>query len=93
MYPYPDDLITLLELEGISQEQALEYVGNVTQVELIVEVDCSFTEIADDEHVQLEGGLDDGWALLLNGGLESLQVATQEGVVDEEEGLIIWNGD
>lgn len=62
----------------------------MSQIEFIVEVGGGLSEILDDESMQLECGLDDEWACLTDLRLEPLQLSREEGIVNQEQTLIIW---
>lgn len=67
----------------------LEDVGEVPQVEDVVELDCSGEEGGGEPLVQGQGYLHQGGAALLQGGAETLssQVLRQDGGVDGAQGL------
>ncbi len=53
--PQLDHLLWLDELNWIRQQNALENIGQVSQVELIMEVDSSLSEGGDDVLMQGQG--------------------------------------
>jgi hypothetical protein len=57
----------------------------MSQVELIVEVKCSFSEGRNNVLVEGKSGSDDQRRQLLEGRFESLEMSLEEGGVDEEE--------
>lgn len=67
----------------------LEDVGEVSEVEDVVELDRSGEEGGGDVLVHGQGHLDQGWAALLQGHSEALpfQVLRQDGGVDGAQGL------
>lgn len=67
----------------------LEDVGEVSQVEDVVELDSGGEEGGGDALVQGQGQLDQGGAALLQGSAEALsfQVLRQDGGVDGAQGL------
>lgn len=93
MHPQAHQLVRILELSRVCQKQSLEDVRDVSEVELVVEIDSCLTEARDDRHVELEGCLDDGRSLFLHGRLETLQLSREEGVVDEEQRFVIGDRD
>lgn len=44
MHPQLDKFLRVVEFDRIRQQQTLEDVRKMSQVELIMEVECSFTE-------------------------------------------------
>lgn len=91
--PELDDLVGSLELGGLGNQQALEHTGDVSQVELVMEVDSGLSEGLADVGMQSQSRLDESGHLFLHLGLEVLQVTLQEGVVDDEERFIIGHVD
>ena len=65
----------------------------MTQVELIMEVDGGFLEGGHDVLVEGESRPDDEGCQFQEGGFEAFEVALEEGGVDEEEGLVVGEGD
>jgi hypothetical protein len=58
MHPKFDEVVGLLDGLGLGSEQTLEYVGEMSDIELIMEVLGSFSEFELNVTEQLEGGLD-----------------------------------
>lgn len=65
----------------------------MTNIELIMEVDCSLTEIPFNFTVQCKCCLNNWYNLFLDGSLELGEVFTQESVVDCEQRSLFWEGD
>ena len=55
-----------MEEGRLGQEETFEYVGQVPDVEFVMEVDGGLPEGGDDLGVHLEGGLDDHGTLFLH---------------------------
>lgn len=60
----------------------MEDIGQVTNVELVVEVLGSLTISTHDCTVQLQRCLDDDWDLLVDRGFEFAEVLSEVGTVD-----------
>jgi hypothetical protein len=58
VHPQSNEFIRLLDSLGLGIEETLEHVGQVTYIELIMEVLGSFSEFELNVTEQLEGGLD-----------------------------------
>lgn len=65
----------------------------MSNVEFVMEVDGSLSESGNNILMELEGSLDDDGDLLLDGGLEFLEVTVHEGIVNGEEGCLLGEGD
>lgn len=72
MDPKLNHLFRLLEFWGIGKKKSLENVGQVPQVELIVEVNSSFSEGTNDILMEDQSWPDNKRSQLLNSWLESL---------------------
>lgn len=89
MNPHLNEVIRLLDDLGLGNEETLEDVGEVTHVELVVEVGGSLSEVLLDLTMEGQSGLNDGDDLLLDGTLELGEVLAHEGVIDgEQRGLL-----
>ena len=58
MHPKFDEVVGFLDGLLLGSEQTLEYVGEMSDIELIMEVLGSFSEFELNVTEQLEGGLD-----------------------------------
>lgn len=93
--PESDDFIRLLVSIGLREQHALVYVGDVSEVEFVMEVDGGFFEFLGNGVVQEECGADDLVGLFEDRGFEFLELSVEEGDVYEVQGLVIGerNGD
>jgi len=78
MDPQFDQQIGLLDGFNLRNQQALENIGQVAHVELVVEVDSCLTERSNDVTMQLESALDDWSYQFLDGALELAEVLVEE---------------
>jgi hypothetical protein len=87
--PHLNQIVGLFNNLGLGNEKTLENVGQVTHIELVVEVNGSLSEVLLNFTVEGQGSLDDGNDLLLNGTLELGEVLAHESIVDgEQRGLL-----
>ena len=92
MDPHLNQIVGLLDNLGLGNEKTLEDAGQVTHIELIVEVNGSLSEVLLNFTVKGQGSLDDGDDLLLNGTLELGEVLAHESVVDGEQRSLLGEG-
>lgn len=90
MDPELNEFIRLCKFVGVGEKKSLENIGHVSQVKLIVEVDGCFSEICSNSLMEGQGSSDDDSWVFLNVTFESLEMAIQEGNVNERKRLIIW---
>ena len=82
MDPQFDQQVGFLDGFTLSNEEALENVGQVTHVEFVMEVDGSLTERSSDISVELKGAFDDWSNQFLDGALELAEMLVQERAVN-----------
>lgn len=70
MNPHLYELVGLLNSLDLGSQETLENVGQVTHIELVMEVSSSLSELLGNFIVELESGLDNGDNLLGDGSLE-----------------------
>lgn len=95
VHPKSDDLIGLLDSFLLGNEKTLEDVSQMTNIELVMEVDSGLTESTGDFTVKTDGTLDHGGEQLVDCTLELLEMLVQEARVDlvERGGLGERNSD
>ena len=79
MKPKFDKLVRFFNCFLFSNKKALENIGQVTNVELIVEVERSFTEVSFDFRMELQGLLNNRRYQFLDGALEFAEVFVEVG--------------
>ena len=84
MDPQFNQIIRFFDSLWLGYEQSLEDVGQVSHIELIMEVDGSLPEVPFHLSVQVKCCLDNGSDELLDSALELGEVLIQEGVIDSE---------
>jgi hypothetical protein len=72
--PEFDEHVGLLDGLLFSDKETLEDIGQVTHIELVMEVNSSLTEGTLDVTVKLESSLNNGCNQLLNGSLKFAEV-------------------
>jgi hypothetical protein len=80
--PQADEVIRFLDSLDLCSQETLEHVGQVTHVELVMEVSRSFTELLGHLVVELESLLNDGSDLLADSSLELDVMLEHESTVD-----------
>ena len=70
MNPQLDQVVWLLDGLWLGSQQTLEDVGQMPDIELVVEVHCSLPEVSLDLSVQSQCCLDNRHDLLLDGSLK-----------------------
>jgi len=92
--PQLDKVIGFLDGLGLGDEETLENVGQMTHIELIMEVEGGLSEGGLNTAVEGQSRLDDGGDQLLDGALELAEVLVQEGSEDGVQGGLLgeWNG-
>ena len=93
MNPHLDEVIRFLDRFDLSNQETLEDIGQVSNVELIVEIHCSLTEIFLNFTVKSQCSLNDGHNLLLYCSLKLREMLTNESVVDGKQRCLLreWN--
>ena len=66
MDPQLDNLFRFLKESGLGQKESFEDIGQMADVELVVEVDGCLPEGTHNQSVQLQSGLDDQGTLFLH---------------------------
>lgn len=91
VHPQSDELIRLFNSFRFGIKDSLEDVSQVTNIEFIMEVLCSLSELLSGGNirVELQGSLDHKWYLFKNGGLESAEMLSQVSGVDGGKGSIL----
>jgi len=84
--PQFDQKVGFLDGFTLSNEEALENVGQVTHVEFVMEVDGSFTERSSDISMELKGAFDDWGNQFLNCALKLAEMLVQERAVNSVQG-------
>jgi hypothetical protein len=92
VYPQLDEVIWLLDGFDLGYEQTLENVGQVSHVELVVEVNGRLSEVSLYFCVQCKSSFDDRNNLFLNSSLKLGKVLAQESIVNSEEGSLLGEG-
>lgn len=90
MHPHLNEVVRLLNGLGLRNKKTLEDIGQVTYVELVVEVNGCLSEVLLNFSVKCEGSLNDRHDLFLDGTLELGEVLAHEGVVDSEQRSLLW---
>ena len=93
MHPKLGDLVGILEVIGLSAEDALEHAGQVADVELVVEVGAGFLELIHYLLVQNECALAESFCLVGHVLVEVLEVVLNEGLVNAHHGLVVGQHD
>lgn len=91
MYPQSDEVIWLLDSILLGLKQTLEHIGQVTYVELIMEVLSSLSELQLDISEQWEGALHDGVNQFRNGYFETLEMLLQVSQINGWERWLLWH--
>mmetsp|Transcript_31715 Transcript_31715/g.90095 ORF Transcript_31715/g.90095 Transcript_31715/m.90095 type:complete len:624 (+) Transcript_31715:5424-7295(+) len=91
--PQPGELHGVVKLVRGGHEQALEHVGEVSDRELVMEVDGGFPEAGGNLVVQSQGSLQDLGAQVLDAVAKLLEMAVDEGSVDLHQGVLSWELD
>jgi len=81
------EVVGLFDGFDLGSEQSLEDVGQVTHVELVMEVSRSLSEFGRHFSVELKGRLDDRHNLLGDSSLELGEMLEHEGRVDGVQGV------
>jgi hypothetical protein len=68
--PHANEVVRLLDGFNFGSQETLENVSQMTNIELVVEVCCSFTELHCNLVVELQGLLNNGSNLFTDGSLE-----------------------
>ena len=84
--PHLYELIGLLNSLDLGSQETLENVGQVTHIELVMEVRCGLSELHGHFVVELKCLLDHGSNMLGNGSLELSEMLVHERRVDGVEG-------
>jgi hypothetical protein len=79
------ELVGLTDGLGLRIEETLEHVGQVADIELVVEVLSGLAEGTSHLRVEVQGRLDDELYLLMDRGLELAKMLTKVGAVDLRE--------
>jgi len=87
-----NEFLGVLELSRVGNKESLENVTNVSDVEFVVEVNSSLSELLHNARVKHQVGLDDQGSVFLHLSLEVFQVASQESVVNYEKRFVIREG-
>ena len=85
MDPQLDELVGLTDGLGLRIEETLEHVGQVADIELVVEVLSGLAEGTSHLSVEVQGRLDDELYLLMDRGLELAEMLSKVGAVDLRE--------
>lgn len=91
VHPQLDQFLGLLDSLNLGIEQTLEHVGQVTNVELVVEVLRSLTELTGDLTVQGQSCLDNDLHLLVDRGLKFAEVLAKISAIDLRQRSIHWH--
>lgn len=92
MNPESDQLFGILELSSPGNQKSGENIGNMSDIEFIMEIDGSFSESGDHISMDEQSSLNDRGNLFLDTRFEVFEVATQEGAIYNEKGFIIREG-
>ena len=86
VYPKSSQIVWFLDGLKLGLEKTLEDIGQMTNIEFIVEVDGSLSEVSLDLTLEIEGCLDHTSNAILDGALEFAEVLVHEGTEDCEQG-------
>lgn len=93
VHPEFSDLLGVLELVRSSLQDSLEYTGQVTDVELVVEVSSSLLELVAHFLVENQCRFAQTLSLISNVLVERLEVVAYKGLVDSDQGLVVRQHD
>ena len=86
VHPKSSQIVWFLDGLEFGLEKTLEDIGQMTNIEFIVEVDGSLSEVSLDFALEIEGCLDHTSDTILDGALELAEVLVHEGTEDCEQG-------
>lgn len=92
MDPKLNEVVWFLDGFDLGYEETLENVGQVSHIELVVEVNGSLPEVSLYFSMQCQSSFDDRHNLFLDGSLELGEVLAEESIIDGEEGSLLREG-
>jgi len=93
MDPQFNEVIWLFDRFLFGSQNTLEYICQVSAVELVMEVLSSLLEISVDIRVERKSCLDDWLDLRLNSSLEFGEMSGKIGLINLRKRILIWHAD
>ena len=86
VYPKSSQVVWFFDGLKFGLQKTLEDIGQMTNIEFVVEVDGSLSEVSLDLTLEIEGCFDHTSNAILDGALELAEVLVHEGTEDCEQG-------